>query len=124
MDCAEIWCAVRDQLAMHFTLLGWGASARAHPFSVSRVNSWTDCAEIWYAVRNQLARQLMQSNSGTHLHVHTCVPLFCISGVAGRIVQKFAVWVERFTSYECYESHGWGTNNCMCPISGFTGELC
>ena len=88
-----------------------GTAARAHvraPFPFF-VNGWTGYAEIWYAVRNsqlvrnQLARQLTQTNGGSHLHMRTCVSLFRISGAAGRIVLKFAMWVERFTSYACYK---------------------
>ena len=44
-----------------------------------------------------------------HLHVHTCVPLFHISEVAGNILLKFAMWVEGLTSYAYYTCHGLGT---------------
>ena len=51
-------------------------------------NSWADCAEIWCVVRDQLARQFTQTQGRVHLHVRTCVPLFRISGTAGRIALK------------------------------------
>ena len=90
-DCAEIWSVVRDQLAMHFTLL----RGRVHlhvrtPFPYLG-NGWPDCAEIWYAVRDQLARQFIHTRDGVHLHVRSCVPLFHISGTAGRIALKFGM---------------------------------
>ena len=66
----------------------------------------TDRAEIWYAVGDQLARQFTQAKGEIYLHVHTCVPLFRISGTAGCIVLKFAMRVEGLTSYACYTSHG------------------
>ena len=37
------------------------------------------------------------------LHVRTCIPLFCISGTAERIVPKFDRWVEGPTNYACYK---------------------
>ena len=64
-------------------------------------NGWADYVEIWCAVGDQLARQLIQTNGGVNLRVCTCVPIFRISGAAERIVLKFTIRVERFTSFAC-----------------------
>ena len=68
------------------------------PFPYLR-NGWTDCHEIWNVVRDQLARQFSQTTDGVHLRVRlrTYVPLFRISGTAGRIALKFGMLLE--TSY-------------------------
>ena len=82
----------RDQLAMRFTLLRCGVH-RAYvrtPFPYLG-NSWTASAEIWYVVRGQLARQFTKNMDGVHPHVCTCVPLFRISGTAGRVALQFGM---------------------------------
>ena len=58
-------------------------------------NGRTDCAEIWYVVRDQLAWQFAQTKGiRVHLHLHTCIVLFRISGTAGSIVLKFVMLVK------------------------------
>ena len=73
------------------------------------VESGRTDAEMWYAVGDQLARQSTQTKGEIYLHVHTCVPLFRISGTAGCIVLTFALRVERLTSYACYTNHERGS---------------
>ena len=124
----KFWCAVRDKLTMRFKLLRGGIHLHVRT-SASRFRISGTAERIapkfgMLLLRSQLARQLTQINGGVHLHVRACVPLFRTSGAAGRIVLKLAMGVERFTSDACYAGHGWGTNNCTCPISGFTGEFC
>ena len=93
-DCAEIWCVVRNQLAMHFTLLSGGVHLHVRTPFPYLWNGWSDSAEIWYVVRDQSAGQFIQARDGVHLHVRTCAPLFRISGTDGRIALKFGVLLE------------------------------
>ena len=98
MDCAEIWCVVRDSLAKRFTK----AYGRVHlhvrtcapadvPLFRILENGWTDCAEIWYVVRDPLARLFAKVNDGAQLHVRT---FFRITETAGRIALTFGMWLE------------------------------
>ena len=65
-----------------------------------------------------------QGMGGVQLHVRTCVPLFLISGAVGKIVMNFVMLVERFTSYECYKSHGWDRYQYMrVPNLGVHGSI-
>ena len=94
-DCAESWCVIicRSVSYAFYNTQGRGASARAHvrtPFLYLE-NGWTDRAEIWYVVRVQLSWQFTSTRAGVHLHVRTCVPLFRISGTAGRTALKFGI---------------------------------
>ena len=95
-DCAEIWCVVKDQIAMRFTPLRGGM--HLHPKRGAHMctpfpylgNGRTDCAETWYAVRGQLARQFRQTkdwSASALAHVQMC-PLFRISEAAGGIALK------------------------------------
>ena len=54
---------------------------------------WADCAETWYAsgVPSVVVHAVIMG--GVSLHVRTCTPHFCISGMAPPIVFKFSVWV-------------------------------
>ena len=49
-DCAEIWCVVRDQLAMRFTLPRGGVHLHVRTPFLYLENGWTDRAEIWHVV--------------------------------------------------------------------------
>ena len=50
-----------------------------------------DYGENWHVVRDQLCRQFTQTKAGVHLQVHMCVPLFRISGTAGRAAPKISM---------------------------------
>ena len=62
-------------------------------------NGWTDWAEICYVVRDPLVMYFTQTKGGAHLHVHTCEPLFRISGTTGRIALKFGVLLDPLTMH-------------------------
>ena len=70
--------------------------ARVYPFVVYG-NGWSDRAEVWYVVRDKLSGRFTQTKGG-YLHVRKCVPLFRISGAAGRIVLE-VMWAEGPISY-------------------------
>ena len=71
------------------------AGARANELTLSYVgDGWTDCAKIWCVVRSQLSKRFAQVKSWVLLHVRTCVPIFHVSGTAGRIALKFGAWLE------------------------------
>ena len=75
------------------------------PFPYLR-NGWTDCAEIWYVVRDQLTRQCKPRM----WYICTCLPLFRISGTAGRIALKFWHVVTRPVSYAVNAKQWWGAS--------------
>ena len=99
-DCAEIWCVVRYQLGMRFSLLGGGVHRQVRTgcicmcaplFRIYLGNDKTDCAEIWCVLRDQLTVQLTGAWNGVYLHVRTRVPLFRISGTVGLTALKFGM---------------------------------
>ena len=81
------WCVVRDRVAMHITQVMAGVHLHVHMhLPVSYLgNGWTDYAEIWCCQRC-ISLAFYTNQDGIHLHVQTCLPLFLISGTAGRIV--------------------------------------
>ena len=85
---------VRDQAAIHITqVMGRVTRADVLPFP-NLGNDWAVCAEIWFVVRDLLAWRFTKVNGGVRVHVHTCAPLFRISGTAGRIALRLGVWLE------------------------------
>ena len=54
-------------------------------------NDCTDGAEICFVIRYRLASRFTEAKAGVHLHV--CVPLFRIYGLARHIALKFDAWL-------------------------------
>ena len=69
-DCADIWCVVRDPLALRFTLLRGEVHLHVRTAFPYLRNGWTDCDEICYAVVDQLAGQLTQTKDGVRARAH------------------------------------------------------
>ena len=73
-DSDQIWCAFKDQTAMHITQVTGGMHLHVRACARKDVppfpylgDGWTDCAEIWYVISDPLARFLPKLRV-----VHSC----------------------------------------------------
>ena len=101
---------------MHFTK-GMGrvpSSARAHVHTALLYlrNGLTDCVRIWWVGCGPWTMCFPQVMGGISLHVRTCTPRFCISGMAWPIVFKFGVWVGGYQQGAFHKS--WAGCICTC----------